>query len=136
MILRIALGVFSGVVVLIAAFVYFVPNTDTPDEAPAISDLDTAPEYAVTAHSVYSRGRYTITGTVEAPNPCTTVSVTAEMLASSTPPAIQLNISMLRDEGACLELITPTSFTATTTGPVDATLAAYVNGTKASVREP
>lgn len=87
----------------------------------------------VALHDAFRRGVHTITGSIEAPNPCTTVSVDAVPVgdASSTT-GILVEVTLPQDSGVCLQIPSPLSFSTTITAPEGLPVSATVNGATAT----
>lgn len=120
---------------LILGFIYFVPPTNdlsvTPEEG--VVPATTTP--SVTVKDSYKKGTHTITGSILAPNACTVVTATSNVVpsvASSTPAVITLRISMPEDTGICLQVPQEKSFSVTAVAGADAVIQATVNGQMAS----
>lgn len=83
-------------------------------------------------HSSFKKGVRTITGSVTAPNACTSVSAEAVLTGASTSPRILLDISMPEDTGPCLQVPTNVPFTASLVAPAEAAIDVRVNSVVAS----
>lgn len=118
--------------VIIVGFVFSVPHTRDIEEANRLSaEPQNAPE--VSLRDSYRRGVHTITGSLIAPNACTEVSATAELLGSaSTTETIAVQISMPADNGVCLQLPTRVSFETKLSAPAELPFTVLVNGAVAS----
>lgn len=118
--------------VIIIGFVFSVPHTRDVEE---VSLRSTGPESVpeVSLRDSYRRGVHTITGSLTAPNACTEVSATAELLGSaSTTESIAVRISMPADDGVCLQLPTRVSFETKLSAPAELPFTVFVNGAVAS----
>lgn len=117
--------------VIVAGFLFSVPHTR--EVVPAIPTQNTLVIPSVTLHDAFSKGTHTITGSVEAPNACTTVTATAHLEgdASSTE-SISVALSMPPDTGVCLEMPTRMNFSTTIAAPALLPITATINGAVAS----
>jgi hypothetical protein len=117
---------------IVGGFILSVPHTHDVAEPQDTAATTIVP--VVKVHDVYRKGTHTITGTVQAPNPCTTLAANAALTgdASSTQ-AIELTLTMPEDTGICVQQIVSLPFSATIAGPMNAPIRASVNGTPASV---
>ncbi|MDO8231736.1 MAG: hypothetical protein Q7T37_00835 [bacterium] len=124
--------------VVIIGFVLSVPHTRDITETLQGSTATTIPQ--VTVRDSYKKGVHTITGTVEMPNACATVSAEANIAigsdASSTP-NILVAVTMVDDEGVCLQLPTQASFkTSVSTTTARLPLVVTINGAVATTTSP
>lgn len=123
-------------VVVIAGFALSVPHArEVPAAPPSPAEALSAP--LVTLHDAFKKGTHTITGSLEAPDACTTASAAASLTgdASSTE-SILVAIQMPADSGVCLRLPTRAAFSATISAPSGLPLTATVNGVAASTSAP
>ncbi len=117
--------------VILVAFAFSVPHTrdipaQTLSEAPAGVP-------AVTLHDSFKKGVHTISGSVETPNACTEVSVSASLIGSaSSTQGILVAISMPPDTGVCLQVPSYAKFETTLSAPASLPLSVTVNGMSAS----
>jgi hypothetical protein len=89
---------------------------------------------AVTLRDTIKRGVHTLTGSIEVPTVCTTVSATAILGGSaSDTPYILLNIIAPEDQGICLLRSSTVRFSATVVAPVDTPVRVQVNGASTTV---
>ena len=118
-------------VIIITGFVFSVPHTRDIPRVPEQSKVVVVPP--VTLHDVFKKGTHTITGSVEAPNACASVTAVASLVgdASSTQ-SILTAISMSDDTGVCLQLPTQIKFSTTIVAPIHLPLTATVNGSAAT----
>lgn len=118
--------------VIVIGFVFSVPHTRDIEEMNTLSsEPESVPE--VSLRDSYRRGVHTITGSLTAPNPCTKVSATAELLGNaSTTESIVVRVSMPADDGVCLQLPTRMSFETKLSAPAELPFTVLVNGTVAS----
>lgn len=118
--------------IIIVGFVLSVPHTrDIPAELS--SEVVTPSVPAVSVRDSFKKGTHTITGSIEAPDACTTVSAQAVLVgdASSTE-SILVDISMSEDSGVCLERTTLLRFSTTIAAPAQLPITATVNGAQAT----
>jgi hypothetical protein len=131
--LKIALGVFVAVVIGIAGFALFIPHANKGGEqSPHLEQSTMLP--SVSLSDSYKKGIHTISGTVEAPTPCITLTADTSV-ASGTPDTISVMITMPADTGICLQVITDLPFNVTVAAGMDARIVALVNGVVASTTE-
>jgi len=118
--------------IVIGGFVLSVPHTRDVVETRALSTASTSAP-AVALRDVFKKGVHTITGSIQAPNACTTVSAEAilEGSASSTE-SILIKIFMPTDTGICLEVPMLVSFKTTLTASAELPFTATVNGVVAT----
>jgi hypothetical protein len=120
--------------IILVGFILSVPHTrDLP--RPSISPDTEAVVPKVTVRDVYKKGVHTLTGSVEAPNPCTTLSVSASVATSSGTEAILLAISLPQDTGVCLQNAVMLPFSTTVTASLNVPVKATVNDVSAVVTE-
>ena len=127
--LLVAALIILGVVV--TGFAISVPHTK--ELAVTAQKTEAAVVPAVTVHDVYKKGTHTITGTLLAPDACTSATADATLLgdASSTQ-TIALAVSMPEDSGVCLMRQTQVSFSTTLAAPANLPFEVTVNGVAAS----
>lgn len=129
------LWIAAGIIALaiIIGFAFSVPHT-TRDTISKSSPLPVASVPLVTVHDVFKKGVHTITGSLQAPNACTTVAAQATLLgdASSTGSRLRLALTMPIDSSVCLQLPTQVKFSTTVTAPAQLPITATVNGVVAS----
>ncbi len=116
--------------IILAGFVLSVPRTSeiTPESSTESTTLG-VPEVKI--RDVYKKGVHTITGSIEAPDACTTVSAEAILVGEG----ILVEISMPEDSGICLERPSTVRFSTTVTAPAKIPITANVNGVAASTTE-
>lgn len=118
-------------VVIFVSFVITVPHTrDLP--VPVVSEAETQTIPNVSIRDAFKKGTHTITGSIMAPNPCTSVSVTAEIVGATSSQSILLSILMPSDAGVCLQIPVLKSFSTTMNGPSGLPIQATVNGISAT----
>lgn len=117
--------------VVIAGFVISVPHTRDLGIKPAAAEDPIVPP--VTLHDYYKKGVHTISGSIEVPNACTPVSVTATLSGSaSSTQSILIAISSQNDSGICLQVPTRVLFKTMLTAPAALPIRATVNGAVAT----
>lgn len=122
-------------VVIIVGFVLSVPHTRDVPETSLLSVTPVIP--SVVVRDVFKKGVHTITGSIEAPNACTTISVEASVQGNaSTTENILVAISMPEDAGVCLQLPTNRDFKTTLSAPADLPIIVTVNGAPATTTTP
>lgn len=121
---------------IIITFALSVPHTrDVEIRSPFPSATTSIP--VVTLHDVFKKGIHTITGSIETPNACATVSAEARMTSdASNTESILVAISMHTDANVCLQLPTRTLFQTTIPAPAHLPFTATVNGVAATVNVP
>ena len=118
--------------VILVAFALSVPHTRNVGEkfSPPAETTSVPP---VTLHDSFKKGVHTITGSVEAPNACAAVSVSAALAGSaSSTQSIVVAISLQSDSGVCLQLPTQMNFQATLPAPASLPITVTVNGSPAT----
>ena len=116
---------------ILILFVLSVPHAREVPQAPKQNVPTEVP--AVTVHDSYKKGTHTITGTLMAPDACT--SVTASVSAqgdAADPKGIALALVMPMNSGVCLEVPTRTIFSAAISAPPSLPITVTVNGIVAS----
>ncbi len=118
--------------VILAGFALSVPHTRDIVEKTSPQPA-TTPTPSVALHDAFRRGTHTITGSVEAPTPCTSLSASATTTgtASSTT-GILVAVLMPADTGICLQQSTVLDFSATVAAPANLPITATVNGITAT----
>lgn len=121
--------------VVFISFVLSVPRTrDVVETATPHTETAVPP---VTLRDTFKKGLHTITGLIEAPNACTSVSAEASVTGDATSTeSILIAITMLADEGVCLQLPTSTTFQTTLEAPAGLPLTVTVNGATATTSAP
>jgi len=128
--LWLAASILAGIILVI--FFLSVPHTRDIPQAATTSEATPVPT-KVSVHDVYKKGTHTLTGTVQAPNPCTTLSATATTVVAASTSSILVTISMPEDAGICLQQITQLPFSTTVAAPANVPVSVTVNGTEADV---
>jgi hypothetical protein len=131
--MRTALGVFVGVIVLVILFVLFVPHSNEEEELLPINE-GPSEVYEVVLNTTYDEGLYDIEGSIVAPTPCTHVSATA-LVIPGTPDTVQVNIAMPPDTDICLQVLTEMPFEVSIEARENARIEASVNGAQALIAE-
>ena len=117
--------------IILVGFVLSVPHT-TRDTAPKVQ-TEEAVVPTVGIRDSYKKGVHTITGSIEAPNVCTTLDVSVTPQGDGGVDGILIALSMPEDTGICLERPTDLSFSEKVTAPADVPITVTVNGTAATV---
>ncbi len=121
--------------VVFISFVISVPRTRDVVETATPYTETVVP--LVTLRDTFKKGLHTITGSIEAPNACTSVSAEASVTGDATSTeSILVAITMPVDEGVCLQLPTRTTFQTTLEAPVGLPLTVTVNGAMATTSAP
>lgn len=121
--------------VVFVSFVLSVPRTNNTEETVTTQSVPVTP--LVTVRDVFKKGLHTITGSIEAPNACTSVSAEASVLGEATSTQrILVAIAMPADEGVCLQLPTRTPFEAKIEAPIGLPISVTVNGMAAATSTP
>jgi len=122
-------------VVIVAGFVLSVPHTRDVPETSLLSAPPVVP--SVIVRDAFKKGVHTLTGSIETPNACTTLSVEASVQGNaSTTEHILVAISMPDDAGICLQLPTDRDFKTTLSAPADLPVIVTVNGAPATTTAP
>lgn len=122
--------------VVIAGFALSVPRARDVVSPLAFTSAE-ASVPVVTIRESYKKGVRTISGSVESPDACTTVSVEAFLEgAASTTQSVILALSMPETSGICLKVPTPVPFSVSLSAPADAPLIVTLNGAPASTTKP
>ena len=121
--------------VVFISFVISVPRTrDVVETALPYTEIVVP---LVTLRDTFKKGLHTITGSIEAPNACTSVSAEASITGDATSTeSILIAITMSADEGVCLQLPMPTTFQAIVEAPAGLPLTVTVNGALATTSTP
>lgn len=121
-------------VIILASFVLSVPRTgDVPLPEGGAEATTTVP--VVTLHDAYRKGTHTISGSIEAPNPCTSLEATATLQGTaSTSESILVSFSMPKDTGVCVQQAVNLPFSITIAAPDDLPITATVNGVPATLK--
>lgn len=121
-------------VIILASFVLSVPHTrDVPIPESARDATTTTP--IVKLHDAFRKGTHTISGTIEAPNPCTSLDATVTLQGTaSTSEAILVSFSMPKDTGICIQQAVNLPFSVTVAAPDGLPISATVNGIPATIQ--
>jgi len=119
-------------VVILAGFVLSVPHTrDVGDVSSSQIAATSAP--SVSLHDSFKKGVHTITGSIEAPNACASVSAQASLVGDTeNASGILVALSLEKDSGVCLQIPSEISFTTTISAPARLPITATVNGESAT----
>ena len=124
----------AGIIALVIGLGFMLSVPHTTRDVVQKSAAETTPVVpVVTVRDTYKKGVHTITGSLQAPNACSTVTAQAALAgdASSTE-SIQLSLTMPTDTSVCLQLPTSAKFVATVTAPAKLPITVTVNGNVAS----
>ncbi len=129
--LWVAATIIAGIILV--GFILSVPHTrDISSQARLEEATTTVPD--VSLRDVFKKGVHTLTGSIDAPNPCTTLSAAASLVGSaSSTQSILVALSMPVDTGTCLQQVTSLTFSTTIVAPAHMPLTATVNGSPATV---
>lgn len=119
--------------IVVSGFILFVPHAKDVAQAPTATN--TAPTIPpITIKDVFKKGVHTISGAIETPNACSTVTAMASTtLDTAGITRIQLHLTITPDEDdVCLQLPAIKNFSTTITAPAGAAITATVNGTAAT----
>ncbi|MHB0865822.1 MAG: hypothetical protein ACYC1Y_02890 [Minisyncoccota bacterium] len=132
--LRVASTIIA--LIILVGFAISAPHTrDIVETFPSQTPATSTP--SVTLHDVFRKGVHTITGSIEAPTPCTSLIATAAGTGSaSSTTGILVTISMPPDTGVCLQQPTTLTFSTTVTAPAGVPITASVNGFTATTTVP
>ncbi len=120
-------------IVIIIGFALSIPHARDGTIPPSSSRAPATTTPIVTLLDAYRRGVHTISGSVIAPDPCTLVTATATpMLSGTTTIGIALALTMPADQGICLELPSPITFSTHIAAPRGLPISVSVNGATAS----
>lgn len=123
-----------GIIVLLG-FALSVPHTNDSEEILAVQSETTVP--VVTVRDTFKKGLHTITGSVEAPNACTSVSAEASLSGeASSAESILITLIMPTDEGICLQTPVRATFETTISAPAELPLVVIINGAVATTSAP
>ncbi len=112
--------------VLVIGFMLSVPHThDVASTSLSQTATITPP---VSIHDVFKKGTHTITGSVNAPNSCSSATAQASLNGGT----IVVAVSIPEDTGVCLQLPTKINFSTTVAAPANTPITATVNGSVAS----
>lgn len=129
--LWVAATIIAGII--LTGFVLSVPHTRDISQQERTLDATTT-EPKVSLRDVFKKGTHTLTGSIEAPNPCTVLSATASIVGtSSSTQSILVAISMPKDTGICIQQVTNLPFSTTLVAPANMPLTVTVNGNPATL---
>ncbi len=122
--------------VIIILFALSVPHAREVT-APARETAVPASPPPVTLTDSYKKGTHTLSGTVLAPDACSSVTVDAALAGdASTTESIALALTLPADSGLCLQVPTSVSFRTTLAAPAGLPIAVTVNGVPATTTTP
>jgi len=131
---RTRLWISAGIIafVILVVFALSVPHTRDV-EVDSIPLSETENVSSVTLRDSFKKGVHTISGSIEAPNACTSINASATLVGNvSSKESILVTISMPSDSGICLQVPTRISFQTTVSAPANLPISATVNGFLAS----
>jgi hypothetical protein len=132
---RRTVGISALVVIIVLVFMFSIPSTRTPDQSISTAlEVSKAPPI-VEMHTAYKNGTHTMTGSLEVPNPCSTVSAEST-LENTYPQKILVLLTTLVDEGTCLQEETAMPFSVAQAAPEETPVRVLVNGIEASTTSP
>lgn len=118
--------------VILVGFVLAIPHTREVKEGATLAAQEIQVP-SVTLRDSFKKGTHTISGTVVAPTPCTTLSTQASLITSaSDTPSIMVAIQMPEDSGICLNRPVALPFSASIAAPAHTPITVTVNGTQAT----
>ncbi|MBI2410051.1 hypothetical protein HYV30_03360 [Candidatus Kaiserbacteria bacterium] len=121
----------ATIIIAICILIIFglsVPRArDVPTHAPLNSFVTEIPS-AVSIRDTYKKGVHSITGSLEAPNACSSATV----VATSTDAEINLSIAVESDPGICLQVPTKVTFSTQIDAPPALPISVTVNGSPAT----
>jgi hypothetical protein len=125
---RTLLAVGTGLLVLILGFFVSYQTLYAPEaqKRALLKEDTTTNPYHATYTSTFSKGTYTVTGSIELPNQCHRVQ--AEGIFENG--VVRVSVSVPPDEGICLEISKEGTFKVSVDGEEGALVEVYVNGTK------
>ena len=131
---RMRLWVSSAIIVAVILITFALSVPHTRDVKVAVNmQQETESVPSVTLRDLFKKGIHTISGSVEAPNACTSVNASATLVGDvSSKESILVTISMPSDSGVCLQAPTRTSFQTTVSAPANLPISVMVNGSLAS----
>ncbi len=128
------LGIVAAIIaaLILLSFFLSVPHTkDVTEKMANESEVSSMPLVAI--RDTYRKGVHTITGSIEAPTPCVSVSAEATTVGTeSATDGVLLALSMPEDTGVCLQRATKLTFSTTVSAPEDIPITVTVNGVTAS----
>jgi len=131
---RMRLWVSAAIIafIILVAFALSVPHTrDVKVDVELQLETENIP--SVVLRDSFKKGVHTISGSIEAPNACTSVNASATLVGDvSSKESILVIISMPSDSGVCLQAPTRTSFQTTISAPANLPISVMVNGSLAS----
>jgi len=121
--------------IILGWFAITAPHTKDVLE-PSLFSTEKKSVPSVGLRDSYKKEVHTITGVVEVPNACTTVSAQSSLVdtASSTK-GILVEVTLSEDSGICLQRVESIRFTTTLTAPANLPITTTVNGSEASTTD-
>jgi len=123
-------------VFIVAGFVFSVPRTrDIPHESALSTATSSVPTVAL--RDTFKKGVHTLSGSLLAPNACTSVTAEAFLQSeASTTESVLVALTMPEDVGICLQLPTRATFQTTLSAPANLPISVTVNGVTATTSAP
>lgn len=118
--------------VILVSFAFFVTRTgDVEVESSRLSEEAPVPQ--VVLRDSFKKGVRTISGSIEAPDACTTVSASS-IIVDDAPgtQSVHVAVSTQSDPGVCLQVPTRASFETIISAPADLPITVTVNGSPAT----
>ena len=130
---RFATAALILALLLAIGFVLSVPHTrDVPGQK-AVGTREAAAPLQVTLRDSFKKGMHTLSGSVMAPNACSSVAAAVSLMGeASSSQAIAIALTIPEEVGVCLELPTPLAFSTTLVAPANLPITVTVNGGEAS----
>ncbi len=122
--------------VIFISFMLSVPHTKDIEEK-TLSKKSAQITPTVVVHDLFKKGVHTITGTVEVPNQCTSITAGASLQSTASSTGnIVVAISTTADSGVCLELPAHPTFQTSITAPANIPILVTVDGGDATTNAP
>lgn len=121
--------------IILAGFAFSVPRTRDSIAPIALAPLPPIVP-SVALRDVFKKGSHTITGSIEVPNPCTTVQAEASLVGSaSSTQNILLALTIPEDQGVCLQEKSTVKFSTAIIAPARLPIVTTVNGSAATTTD-
>ena len=120
--------------IIFIGFMLSVPHTHDAKQISLPPPPTPAPSVAI--RDVFKKGVHTLTGSIEAPNACTSLATKATLAGSaSSTQYILVAITMPEDSGVCLERSVKMPFSLTISAPANLPVQVSVNNTMATTTD-
>lgn len=116
---------------IIAFFLLSAPHANAP-LTPLAAETAASSTPIVTVHDAFRKGVHTLSGSLQAPDPCVIASAAATLTGASTSEEILLDITLPPDTDVCLQEPAAAAFSTTLTAPPGLPLHVRVNGADAT----